>query len=1044
MTMRTANVFARLRSDCIASKCGEPSMKFAPCRSGLNAHRNRWRTARKRLASKQDVDPEQVYHGLLRKAGRVDSGENAFEEITVQENGSEKETMTFRNELPFPTPLLEIPMNRLTKSLVLCLAAGFSVAVIAPNAPAEPKSASAKAAAKTSVVEPLSERYARADTDEVPDFQRHVVPLLGRLGCNGRACHGSFQGRGGFQLSLFGYDFKADHEAMLDEDTGRVDLDDIDESLILAKPIDADVHEGGKRFDQGSWQHHVLRRWVESGAKFDGKMQTLKRLEVVPAEILFKQENQHVQLKAFAHWEGGGVEDVTELCRFSSNDDAIAAIDERGRVQSGERGDTHVVVYYDNAVIPVPVMRPVASMSEQPTKLAKPIDQLVQDKLNKLGIAASGPCTDSEFIRRVSLDVTGILPSAERVRSFLADASPDKRQRLIDELLDSPGYSAWWATRFSDWTGNSEEQLNNVLPIRGAATRIWHEWLRARLDKNVPYDDIIEGIVSAQSRNEGESYLEYCKSMTEACKPGNENMYAERDGLPLYWSRRNFAKPEDRAIGFAYAFLGVRIECAQCHKHPFDQWSKNDFEEFSKLFGVMRYNQNQVAADAKEARTKLIEKITEGKKLNNGDLRRAITVASRNGEIVPFGELLVNTRAISDRVKKARAQAKKKGRKLPPLNIPEGTILGQDEAVKLDKDPRPALMDWLRSEDNPYFAKAIVNRIWSNYFGIGIVDPTDDMNLANPPSNAPLLDHLAKEFIAHNYDLKWLHREICNSDTYQRSADTNESNKMDRINFSHHVPRRLPAEVIYDSVNLATGSDSKTSEMRDEINSMAIAEGKPRQRNQVEFALEVFGQSSRESNCDCDRSDSPSLLQSIYLRNDAEIHQKLSDKDGWVSQACQALGVPGPKAAVKDARALQRERAALGLKRQFAGRIRQFNNLPEIRREKMRPQLVKEHARLVKKFSAYGFAVPPLKELLADTRAWMSADLEPVNDADEVQASSVDQIVDDAYLRTLSRYPDDEEKQIAVAFITESERASDGVQSLLWALVNTKEFIITH
>jgi hypothetical protein len=935
-------------------------------------------------------------------------------------------------------------MKRLTSLPMLCIAVSFA-GLSAPQAVAEPNNANITPSSPANVSAPLSERFATADAKDVPDFQRHVVPLMGRLGCNGRACHGSFQGRGGFQLSLFGYDFQGDHKALLDEQSGRVDLEDIDESLILSKPTDADMHEGGKRYDIGSWQHHVLRRWIESGAKFadDDKLQKLTRLEIQPAEIQFQQHDQTVQLKALAHWEGGIVEDVTELCRFSSNDDAIAAIDQEGQIKSGEPGDTHVVVYYDKAVVPIPVLQPVGPLPKEPTKLTQPIDQLVQAKLDKLGVIPSGSCTDAEFIRRASLDITGILPEADRVREFLADPSADKRAKLVDELLDSPGYGAWWATRFSDWTGNSEAQLNNVLPVRGAATRVWHEWLRTRLDNNVPYDEIIEGIVEANSRNEGESYLEFCKSMTAACQPGNEELFAQRDGLPLFWARRNFAKPEERAIGFAYAFLGVRIECAQCHKHPFDQWSKNDFDEFAKLFGVMRYNQNQVASDAKQERDALLEKLTDGKNLKGGDLRRALYEAGREGKVVPFGELLVNTRGLTDQQKRQRAAAKKKGRKLPPVRIPEGKILGQPEPLTLDKDPRPQLMEWLRREDNPFFAKAIVNRIWSNYFGAGIVDPTDDMNLANPPSNGPLLDHLASELIAHDFDLKWLHREICNSETYQRSADTNETNKLDRSNFSHHIPRRLPAEVIYDSVALATGSDSKSSKMREELDAMAIAEGKPRQRNQAEFALEVFGQSIRETNCDCDRSDSPSLLQSIYLRNDAEMHQRLADKEGWVAQACKSIGVPGPKGVANPKQAAI-ERAALSLKRQFAGRIKQFKKAPEARQEKLRQQLNKEHQRLAGKFKQYGFLVPPLEELLDDPQAWLQAELESAKPKGGAATASVEDVVQDAYLRTLSRYPDQDEMQIALSFINESEKPADGIQSLLWTLVNTKEFIITH
>ena len=934
-------------------------------------------------------------------------------------------------------------MNRIT---TLSLVSVFAMSLVATTNAEPVKVSLDRDSAKPEVkhVAPLSERFAKADTDAVPDFQKHVVPLLGRLGCNGRACHGSFQGRGGFQLSLFGYDFKGDHKALMDENTGRVDLDDIDESLMLAKPSDADLHEGGKRFDVGTWQHHVLRRWVESGAKFDHPQPLkLKKLEIIPSEIQFTSAKDAVELKAVAHWADGTVEDVTEVCRFSSNDKSIADIDEHGHLNAGEQGDTHVVVYYDNAVVPVPVIRPIGP-SQQVAKAKKPVDRLIQEKLDKLGIVSSELCTDSEFIRRASLDITGILPTADRVRQFLADESPNKRSELMEELLASPGYAQWWATRFSDWTGNSEEQLNNVLPVRGAGTRIWHEWLRTRLADNMPYDKIIEGIVTAKNREDGEEYKEYCENMTEACKPGKEGKFAEREGLPLYWARRNFAKPEERAIGFAYTFLGVRIECAQCHKHPFDQWSKDDFDQFAKLFTTVRYNQNQVRPEDKAARQKLIDNISNGKKMNNGDLRRAIYAAARKGETVPFGELLVRTSKVSEKVLKQRAIAKKKGRKLQPLPVSKGTILGGDE-VELSMDPRPALMDWLRDPKNPYFAKAVVNRVWSNYFGIGIVDPTDDMNLANPPSNAALLDYLAKQFIKHDFDLMWLHREIVSSDAYQRSSDTNDTNVSDRLNFARHIPRRLPAEVVYDSMVLATGSDKKQSDVRKDMDTMAIADGKTRNRNRGEYALEVFGQSIRETNCDCDRSDSPSLLQSIYLRNDADMHKRLADKDGWVAQACKSIGVPGPKGGV-DPKQASKERAAKAYQKQIVNRLRQIKKIPAERRKKMLDSTRKQYAKAKAKLKVIGYSMPSLAELMKNPDAWMTEGLQPLSGNDKVGTASktVDTLVEDAYLRTLSRYPDNEEREVSVSFIEESETPADGIQSLLWALVNTKEFIITH
>lgn len=887
---------------------------------------------------------------------------------------------------------------------------------------------------------PLSQRFASAASDEIPDFQKHIVPLMGRLGCNGRACHGSFQGRGDFQLSLFGYDFKTDHQALLDESTGRVDLDDIDESLILVKPTDAEQHEGGKRFDKESWQHHVLRRWIETGAEFrQNRVQTLQRLEVVPAEIEFDSADDTVSLSVVAHWEDGTKEDVTELCRFHTNNDGIATIDEDGLVTAAQRGDTHVIVTYDNAVVPVQVIRQFENNSSlAESQSTHPIDQIVQTKFDKLRITPSGLCSDAEFVRRVSFDISGILPSTQTVREFLSDESPDKRTRLIDRLLESPGYSAWWATRFSDWTGNNEEQLNNALPVRGAASRLWYHWLRKRVADNVPYDEIVEGIVTAQSRQRDETYLAYCEAMTQACKPGNEDLFAARDGLPMFWSRKNFQKPEDRAIGFAYTFLGVRIECAQCHKHPFDRWSKEDFQGFSKLFSPIRSNPNAVSPEAKKDRMELINTITDGAELKGGKLRRTIYTAARKGQVVPFAELLINTRAITAR---ARKQAKKQGRNAP-MRIPSGKILGELTKLSLNSDTRPALMEWLRSPDNPYFAKAIVNRVWSNYFGVGIVDPTDDMNLANPPSNTALLEHLATEFINNDYDLKWLHRWIVTSETYQRSAETNETNVSDRTNFSRHVPRRLPAEVLYDATVLATGSDRQVAQLRSQLDSMAIANGKARQRNKNDFALTVFGQSIRESNCDCDRSDSPSLLQSIYLRNDKDIHARLTDHDGWVAQACAAMGVDGPKSK-SDANDSVSQRKANSIRKQFMIRAARFREQPEDRQAKQMPHMKQNYNRIGKRLKVLGFRIPKLEQLIANENAWTQLQIRNVAKT-AAATTTVEQIVRESYLRTLSRYPDAEESEISVAFINESKTPADGVESLIWALVNTKEFIITH
>ncbi len=653
------------------------------------------------------------------------------------------------------------------------------------------------------VLESLDKRFTpdasgKLVTDEVPDFQRHISPLLGRLGCNGRACHGSFQGQGGFMLSLFGYDFDADHQALMKDGSGRVDIKNVAESLILSKPTDADNHEGGKRFDKNGWEYQVFRRWIEDGAEKRSKNQSsdqkLVKLEVSPLEISFDAAGKKKELKAIAVWENGTKEDVTALCRFFSNDTAIANIDEKGVVTSGEQGDTHVVVAYDVAVVPINVIRPVGPTGQLKSQIAKSksdVDKLVLTKLDKLGINPSELASDAEFFRRVSLDVTGTLPTAEQVRLFLADRSPNKREKVIEELLTSPSYAAAWATFFCDLTGNNDDQLRNFSPIRESSSIHWYQWLYERIDKNVPYDKIVEGIVTAVSREPGESYRDYCESMTKIVHDRSGKSFAKRDDMMYYWARNNLKTAEERAIAFAYSFCGVRIQCAQCHKHPFDQWTKKDFDQFEKLFDGIQANQNSMQSDAKDDYNKLIADLGIGKSVKGNNLQKEIYEIFRKGnenKVIPFPEVVVRAPKVPE-VKKD-----KKGKPVSaPAKAPTARLLGS-EYVDLStvKDPREPLMAWLRDKNNPYFAKAMVNRIWARYFQVGIVNPPDDLNLANAPSNEPLLNYLANGFIENGYDLKWVHRTILNSDTYQRSWKTNATNELDRRNFSHALLRRLP------------------------------------------------------------------------------------------------------------------------------------------------------------------------------------------------------------------------------------------------------------
>jgi hypothetical protein len=889
----------------------------------------------------------------------------------------------------------------------------------------------ALAADADALVPPAYARYAAEDVREVPDFQRHVLPLMGRVGCNTRSCHGSFQGQGGFRLSLFGYDFKADRETLMKDGTGRVDLADAGASKILAKPTLAMPHKGGKRFEADGWQYRLLERWVEGGAKGVEQESRFERLEVTPAEIAFRGEGDKVALKVIAHWGDGTREDVTCLTRFRSNDESIAAVNDDGVVTSVGPGDTHVVAFYDNGVHAVPVLRAVSELAGEkypatptPTK----VDELVVAKLRKLGITPSPICTDPEFLRRVSLDLTGTLPTPSEVEAFLSDPSPEKRAHKVDELLARPSYAAWWTTKLCDYTGDAPKSMP-VMQFGPEAPRQWYDWLFKRVADNMPYDQIAAGFVLATSRAKGESYDELTKFMAEANKPGQASKFAERPTMPHFWARSNFRKPEERVIGFSYAFLGVRLECAQCHKHPFDQWTQNDFNRFGAFFNSVGYG---TAPDAREAMQKL-NKTTGLDTLKGGDRNRKLQQLRRDGEVAPWQEVFVNRNGQPARVAGSKQPPSKLGR------VVSAKVLGGEEvSIAGIDDPRAPLMEWLRSKDNPYFARAFVNRVWANDFGVGIVAPTDDMNLANPPSNAALLEYLADGFIDHGFDMKWLHREITSSLAYQRSWHANETNQHDERNFSRALIRRLPAEVVIDALTLATANSAAQAQFTADVEgrSTASINGATRKRGQQgNYAAKVFGSSTRETNCDCNRSDEPNLLQSIFMANDAEVFAAIDRADGWLVEKTKARPAEAANGGGLDPAKLTAGMPDVPLER-LEGL------LAEARAANLAPRVIRLEARIAElKGDEPGLKLSKKKAaaLLASNNAARAAAV-PVG----IKPGDREPIIREAYLRTLSRQPTDAEREAATKHLADATDGGKGLRDLLWALLNTKEFITNH
>ena len=863
----------------------------------------------------------------------------------------------------------------------------------------------------TETVASVRNRFADPSVKEIPDFQKHVVPMLGRLGCNGRACHGSFQGQGGFRLSLFGYDFKMDHEGLVD----RIDTEAPADSYALQKATLTETHDGGKRMPVGNWEYNVLLKWVEGGAKPVETPTELVKLDVTPTEIVFDGNGQQTPLKIVAIWADGTHEDVTDLCRYTSNDDMICGINEDGIVSSGEVGDSHVVVAYDKAVVPIPVLRPVSDqVGDKYPQIAgrTEIDQLVVNKLQKLGIIPSDVCDDAEFLRRVSLDMTGTLPTAQQVREFLADSSKNKREKKVDELLQTPAYSAWWTVQLCDWTGCSDNFLNNVNPAaRQSGSKDWYDWIYKRVADNVPYDEIIENIVVAQSRKPGEDYREYSERMSSYSRD-KESSFADQDGLIYYWGRSNFRQTEDRAIGFAYTFMGTRIQCAQCHKHPFDVWTQKDFQEFEQFFARVNFARN--GSDPKAYKAMINELGLEG--LRGNDQRRAIQKAIDEGKTIPFPELVISQPRLTSQQRQKLQAAKAKGRN---VDIPKTTakLLGEQTVdVQNVDDPREALMDWLRNSPTQLFAKAFVNRVWANYFNRGIVEPTDDLSLANPPSNEGLLQYLTDGFIANNYDMQWLHKQICLSDTYQRSWSPNETNIKDERNFSRAVPRRLPAEVAYDALTMATIKDDRAESFLNELDGRAVTRTSP-PRNATrgtDYALSVFGRSSRESNCDCDRSSEASLLQTLFVRNDEEALAMLDGRNSWIAQWTNQK-----KSNDADEERIARVRTAA--EKQFKEAMRQLIKAKKTEKENLIAAAEKRVA-----------AVEQRLEKLPKSAPEKAVDFD------------APKIIEEAYLRTVSRYPSEQEREIALGYIEDHENPGDGLKDLLWALINTKEFMVNH
>ncbi len=622
------------------------------------------------------------------------------------------------------------------------------------------------------------------------NFPNEVVPVFTKFGCNGGGCHGKASGQNGFKLSLLGFTPTEDYEYLVKEGRGRRLFPAApDRSLLLLKAINAVPHGGGARLEKDSPEYRLLRRWIAQGMPYGSdKDPVVVRIEVHPRRRLMAAGSRQ-QLCVTAHYSDGSVRDVTRMAQYDSNNAEVAECSETGLVQTQDLpGDAAIMARYQGHVAVFQASVPLGVKIAQMPPVRNFIDEKVFAKLKESGIPPSPVCDDATFIRRVTIDIAGRLPTLEEVQQFLADKDPKKRDKLIDRLLDSPDYADYFANK---WAAVLRIKREANVTVR--SNFAFREWIRQSFLENKPYDQFVREIIAAS---------------------GEVGQHP-----PVTWYR-HVRQVNEQVEDVAQLFLGLRIQCARCHHHPFEKWSQQDYYGMAAFFS---------------------------------------RVGRKPGRF-PNEERIYHRRGA------ASATNPKTGRPVPPTGLD-----AEPAGVLPEMDPRHALVDWMTAPDNPFFARALVNRYWKHFLGRGIVEPEDDMRVTNPPSNPELLDALAEYFVKSGYDLKALIRTICQSTTYQLSAIPNEHNKHDKQNYSRYYPKRLHAEVLLDAIDQLTGVKTRFGGLPQDVRAVQLPDS-----GANNYFLTVFGRPQGDSACECERSSEANLAQSLHLLNSGEINSKIT------------------------------------------------------------------------------------------------------------------------------------------------------------------------
>ena len=636
----------------------------------------------------------------------------------------------------------------------------------------------------------------RFDTRPETDFVNEVVPVFTKYGCNGGGCHGKSGGQNNFRLSLLGYEPWNDHEWLVRESRGRrIFPASPEHSLLLMKATGEIPHEGGIRMDKHSDDYATVTRWIREGMPYQAESAPeVQRISVYPEERVLTPHAEQ-QLAVTAWFSDGTRRDITRIAIYEANQEEMAEVDESGHVVlADETGTTSIMIRFQEHVA---VFRATIPLGKKIEKLPAPknfIDEKIFEKLTLLGLPPSEVADDHTFLRRVTVDIAGRLPTADETQAFLASTDPDKRARRIDALLESPDYAAYFAQK---WAAIFRNKRTKDTYQRG--TYAFHDWLRTNLQANRPYDEIVTEVITAS----GEIGRNPAVGWFRAVKDQKEQMQ-----------------------DIAQVFLGIRMQCAQCHHHPYEKWSQDDYYSFAAFL---------------------------------------TTVGRKPGE-QPDEEIIFHRRTT------AAMQNPNTKVTLKP------TPLGEEPLdIAPTEDPRRELAAWLTSTENPWFARMLVNRYWKHFFSVGLVEPEDDMRVTNPASHPELLDGLAREFAGTGFDLKQLIRTICNSRTYQLSAVPNAHNVADSQNFSRYYPKRLQAEVLLDSINVVSKSADTFTNQPAGVRATWLPDDK---FNSDSYFLTVFGRPEMDSACECERVADANLAQSLHLINSDTIQSKLNHDAG--------------------------------------------------------------------------------------------------------------------------------------------------------------------